>query len=150
MLIQGILHKQTNQVVKLECSLGQFSVYDAQLQSLTDGSHAGFFELKQLKASMQPTANATLTLEIVAELKAYALLEEAKPDSPKAEMESTETALADPELFGELWPLGKRVKLDETHPHFRAQLKRMKELKERKLYTFIGGTEKVWVKIEQD
>jgi hypothetical protein len=157
MLTQGILHKQTEQVVKLECSLGLFTVYDTRFSALTDGAHAGLFELGSIKAAMQSDTNSqglsTLLLETVAELKVYAFFSvntaervETEPVKPEAKCKpSLKAALADRQLFGDLWPLGDRVKLDEAHPNFRKQVKRMNELKALKQYTYIGG-DKVWVR----
>lgn len=157
MLIQGILYKQAEQTLKLECSLGLFSVYDTRLAHLSDGKHAGLFELKAIKAAMQPDTNSeglsTLLLETVAELNAYAFLLmdaqgtiEPKVTGKKAkDKPSLKSFLADKQLFGELWPLGDRVKLDEAHPHFREQVKRMNEFKAHKLYIYVGS-DKVWVR----
>lgn len=166
MLIQGTLHKQAQQGIKLECSLGQFSIYDARLEALQDGSHAGMFELAHIKANMHQSINVhglpMLTLESIVELKSFAFfegnLQKTVLDKThshqvvKQEIKSvdlSEAESADKELFSELWPLGDRVKLDETHPKFREQVKRMNEFKALKMYTYIGGDDKVWIKLNK-
>lgn len=164
MLIQGTLRKQANQI-KLICSLGQFAINDPQLNGLSDGEHNGFFELVQITACMQQSVNdqglPTLTLESVAELKSYAFLAIKLPENianksvlhQTAQQKETsehdlESELGDKELFGELWPLGDKVKLDESHPKFREQVKRMGEFRARKIYTYIGE-DKVWLRLHQ-
>lgn len=156
MLIQGILHKRANDVLKLECSLGHFSIYQGDLNMLVEGSHAGLFEIANIKANMQSNTNSdglpTLTLEVVAELSTYAFISESKQvtTQPAAHENSSvlslEPEIDDEALFGELWPLANLVKLDETHPNFRAQVKRMNEFKAAQKYTY-RGAEKVWVKL---
>jgi hypothetical protein len=159
MLIQGILYKQAEQTLKLECSLGLFTIYDTRLAHLSDGKRTGIFELKSIKAAMQSGTNSqglsTLQLETVAELNTYAFLsmDAEKTVEPKATTKeargkpSLKAFLADKQLFGKLWPLGDRVKLDEADPHFREQVKRMNELKASMQYTYIGS-DKVWVKLK--
>lgn len=142
MLIQGILRKYvaTTDSALLVCELGDFSVYHENIKQLPEGTHPGFFEIRQIKSGTVTCNNdkglPITAFEMVAELQALTFINRLnEPLKKRDESVETETSSAslkflpeDEELFGELWPIGQRVKLDPACDKFRKQKERLNDL----------------------
>lgn len=140
-------------VGRLITDLGEFSVKDTLLDQYEEGKYEGDFGLSRIYPSYY-LAGGRLVVEVRATLETMALagIDEltAEDVAPAAEPdpieeiptvtsdlvassdEATVDGDADPEvqLFGELWPLGPKVKLDPTvdRARFRRQKEQLKKL----------------------
>lgn len=141
-------------VGRLVTDLGEFSVKDTLLDQYEEGKYEGDFGISRIYPSYY-LAGGRLVVEVRATLETMALAgideltaEDVAPavepdpieETPPATLpqpaptgdEPTEGDDEDPDvrLFGELWPLGAKVKLDPTvdRARFRRQKERLKSL----------------------
>ena len=140
-------------VGRLVTDLGEFSVKDTLLDQYEEGRYEGDFGISRIYPAYY-AAGGRLVVEVRATLETLALagIDALAPDdvAPAVEpdpMEETPAAAAQPastsdapnepedgnpdaQLFGALWPMGAKVKLDPTvdRARFRRQKERLKGL----------------------
>ena len=141
-------------VGRLVTDIGEFSVKDTLLDQYEEGKYEGDFGISRIYPSYY-LAGGRLVVEVRATLESMALagideltvedvvpavepdpIEEARPtatpqpDAPVDESAGESGDDDDARLFGELWPLGEKVKLDPTvdRARFRRQKDRLKSL----------------------
>lgn len=140
-------------VGRLVTELGEFSVKDTLLDQYEEGKYEGDFGLSRIYPSYY-LAGSRLVVEVRATLETMALagidaltaedvvpavepdpLEEASTASRDVAARGDETTVVDDadaeaRLFGELWPLEAKVKLDPTvdRARFRCQKEQLKKL----------------------
>jgi len=158
-------------VGRLVTEVGEFSVKDTMLDQYDEGKYEGEFGISRIYPSHY-LAGGRLIVEIRANLESVALTgidklddepamvitepepvdEKAEPQArpePQPDVESgaapDDGADPDARLFGALWPLEPRIKLDPTVDRhlFRQQRNRLKELG----YTF-QAVGQIWVKAD--
>ncbi|HSH28970.1 MAG TPA: DUF3275 family protein [Thiohalobacter sp.] len=122
-------------VGRLAADIGEFTVKRG-IEEFDPGNYSGEFTISRIYPASYVVGGRSI-VEVRADLEAIALLDvdttaidddattvEAEPDP------DTPVPDADADLFGELWPLGAKVKLDPTVDRqiLRRQATRLKEL----------------------
>ncbi|GIU42812.1 hypothetical protein TUM4438_10240 [Shewanella sairae] len=165
-------------VAQLDLDVGRFTVKDALLEEYSEGVYQGTFAVKRIFAGSYQSGNR-FTIETRAELSqiwldydvSYVEVDESTniesfTPEPETDLEvatiRTEEVLQSPPpiavsgdddigptLFGELWPLGKAIRLDCTNrQQMRAQITYLKEKRHngQPLWEF-KSQDKTWVKL---
>lgn len=140
-------------VGRLVTDLGEFSVKETLLDQYEQGKYEGDFGISRIYPSYY-LAGGRLVVEVRATLETMALAgidaltaEDVEPAAEPDPIEETPTVTLDrvatgdevtasgdtdpdAQLFGELWPLGSKVKLDPTvdRARFRRQKEQLKQL----------------------
>ncbi|GAB4361008.1 MAG: DUF3275 family protein [Gammaproteobacteria bacterium] len=123
-------------VGKLVTEVGEFSVKEG-IEEFDPGQYEGEFTISRIYQASYAIGGRSIT-EVRATLVAIALTgldtttaqEEEPPAEPEPELPATGVPSEDKALFGQLWPLGEKVKLDPTVDReiLRRQATRLKEL----------------------